>query len=465
LFQSKTNKQMPYLSYIDDQEVTNQYTLISDENVGTGDGATKTFTDTLAFKAAGAKRTCFGIEVTDGTETFTDNKDGTLTGDAGGTGTINYTSGAISITFNAAVTNLQAITADYYWEDVTAKGVCDFTFSATRLAGEGDFFLQGDGGGILQNIESFGDTEICLHEKKTWFIVLTDDDTAATNNIYRDKVGIPNWKATAPTANGIYYIDDTDKSDPQIKFLTIPYYGTEVESLPISKGIKYKNALVGVDLSGYRFDKAMGWEWGDYIIFACRTEDSTQNDRLILYNKKQKTIDWCNYYANMLSNYGGELLVGDSVSGNVMEIFSGYEDEGASIENYWESGDDDLDFEGEKRVKKIRVTGRMGVDQAIAVYASLDKGDYALIDTITVDEADYTTTGIIGRAEIGEVAIGGGSAGDEYIEFTTELDFNSGKFNNIRIKFVAAPDNEIGYAEVSSFEFYDIRLKSRRANT
>jgi len=42
------------------------------------------------------------VIVTDGTETFTDNGDGTLTGDATGTGTVNYATGAVSVSFNAA---------------------------------------------------------------------------------------------------------------------------------------------------------------------------------------------------------------------------------------------------------------------------------------------------------------------------------------------------------------------------
>jgi len=42
---------------------------------------------------------------TDGIESFTDNGSGTLTGSAGGTGTINYTTGAWSLSFNANVAN------------------------------------------------------------------------------------------------------------------------------------------------------------------------------------------------------------------------------------------------------------------------------------------------------------------------------------------------------------------------
>ena len=81
-----------------------------EESVGTGDGSTTSFSGTLANSPVSAKQ----IEITDGTETFTDwDGDGNLTGDAGGTGTITYSSGAWSVTFNTAPANGTAITAYY----------------------------------------------------------------------------------------------------------------------------------------------------------------------------------------------------------------------------------------------------------------------------------------------------------------------------------------------------------------
>ncbi len=50
---------------------------------------------------------------TDLVETFTDNSNGTLTGTAGGSGTINYTTGAWTLTFNTAVVAGVEIFATY----------------------------------------------------------------------------------------------------------------------------------------------------------------------------------------------------------------------------------------------------------------------------------------------------------------------------------------------------------------
>lgn len=81
-----------------------QYQLSS---FASGDGVTVLFTATLS----GTPILAGSLIVTDNTETFTDNSDGTLTGAAGGVGTINYTTGALSVTFAVAPTSGQGITA------------------------------------------------------------------------------------------------------------------------------------------------------------------------------------------------------------------------------------------------------------------------------------------------------------------------------------------------------------------
>ncbi len=53
------------------------------------------------------------LSITDGVETLQDNGSGVLVGDDGGSGTINYTTGAYSVTFNAVVAGGTAIEATY----------------------------------------------------------------------------------------------------------------------------------------------------------------------------------------------------------------------------------------------------------------------------------------------------------------------------------------------------------------
>jgi len=76
----------------------------------TGDGATTGFANTYTNNvpiSAGS------VVVDDTVEVFSDDGAGVLTGNAGGSGTVNYTTGAISVTFNAAPANGQVIQASF----------------------------------------------------------------------------------------------------------------------------------------------------------------------------------------------------------------------------------------------------------------------------------------------------------------------------------------------------------------
>lgn len=109
--------------------------VIALEALGVGDNATKAFDGTLA---------AFPVEpgtvvITDGVETFTDDGHGILTGDAGGTGTINYQTGAWAVGFIANVGLATPITGDY----VTAfAGVNDQECDTTK---EGSCLYVGHG--------------------------------------------------------------------------------------------------------------------------------------------------------------------------------------------------------------------------------------------------------------------------------------------------------------------------------
>ena len=74
------------------------YEEIAAEVIGTGNSSLTTFSNTLTKKPVEPG----SVSVTDGVETFNDDGLGRLVGSAGGSGTIYYESGEISVTFNAA---------------------------------------------------------------------------------------------------------------------------------------------------------------------------------------------------------------------------------------------------------------------------------------------------------------------------------------------------------------------------
>lgn len=143
---------------------------VSGESVGTGNGTTVTFTHTMANIPVLAG----SVSVTAGSVTGTDNGSGTISG-TGISGTINYATGALSVTFTTAPASGTAVTTSYsYAPQVAAAdtlashaGWTEFTNysqtarptitwgtpSAGSMAGSAvNFSVSGLGTGVTANI-------------------------------------------------------------------------------------------------------------------------------------------------------------------------------------------------------------------------------------------------------------------------------------------------------------------------
>lgn len=450
------------------------YTQISAEVVGSGNASNKTFTGTLAFKAAGARRVCFEVVFTDGTpvtETFLDNGDGTLTGSAGGVGTINYTSGDFSITFITAPSNTASnITATYRWADDSSGGIADFAFSATRVATEG-FILKQALGGDFQNLASLNGAEYCFHKLATWVVTISGDDLSVTNLIYRSKVGIPNHRAMVETGDGVYYIDDTDQKDPQFRLLYITGQSAEVIPKSISKQFKIADIKVGVDLSSYYFDLAASVEFGDFVLFACRTTNSAVNNRVFVYNKTNGATDVLDYYVSAFGIYDGGLIAGDSVTDNVYTLFSSLDDLGSNINAFWESSLDNLGFLGIKKAIEVIVDGDIGPEQKVKLLMSVDRGAFVevrspsdLVANVhaiegSQDYIDRSQRVSVGPLTLGRGEIGGGGDGVEAYHYRRSFRINIDRFEYV--KFRLEP-TQLGYFSLSELTFHDVRVKREK---
>lgn len=450
-----------YGSYIDAQS----YTTVTAEILGTGNGVAVTFTGTLSYRAGNPKNTCFGISVTDGVETFTDNYDGTLTGSLGGTGTINYTTGAISVTFNTAVVNLTNVTVTYQHENSNANGITDFTKSATRLAGEGFILRQDESGGKFQSVKSYNNVYYCLHTKRTWALTLAiDDSPSGTSNVpYRHKVGIPNDRAAVETGKGIYYIDETDGNDTKIRLLTYDTGGSQqVIPVPVSNNI---------NINDYTFDQGASFKYGNFICFAGRLKTSTVNNRTLVFNDLFNCWDILDYAITCMDTYEGALVAGDALSDNFMELFSGVDDLGSPIFNYWEGKMDDLDIDGLKKSKRVKIIGDIGPDQKMKVSVSLDNGPF--VEIRTADDAiagvhaiegsgSYVDRGqrvSVGPETLGKGEVGGGGSGIEAYHYEREFSIGQDDFEEITFRFEGM---ELGYLSVSAYEANDVRFKGKK---
>lgn len=442
-----------YLSDID-KALLSAFTQTTGEAYGTGDGATKTFAHTLAV-VSGAK-TAMYVSVTDSVETFQDDRNGNMVGSLGGTGTVNYATGAVSVTFNTAPANTQAITCSYYTEDATSDGPLDFDTSSLG-AGKAKIFRQDDGGGRLMAILPFLGVNYGLHEQRTWATETTIDDTSATNLPYRN-VGIPYPLAAKETPEGILLVDTSNPNEPKVRRLEIAQNTNNLTIVPTP----ISDAL---DLSVYDFSKAVAFRWGDYEIVCCGEYTggiaNGYNSVMLVRNVLSGAWDQLDYRASALAIYDGALIGGDSISANVFSLFSGFDDDDAPIDNEWQDGQLNLGTDNLKRTHYMRVTGLIQSDQSIEVYNILDDGSPVLAYTIE-GTGSYVDQGIntpIGAYTIGSKVIGGGAEATAH-PFDVTFPIHTDRYQYISAKFKATA---IGYAAINSYTYKDNRDKGTKS--
>lgn len=96
------------------------------------DGAQTGFTTTISNTPIIAGTVTITTSAGVGSENFTDDGDGTLTGSGGGSGTINYDTGAVALTYNTAPAGGLTLSADYSY--VTASVEYEF-FDTDAITG------------------------------------------------------------------------------------------------------------------------------------------------------------------------------------------------------------------------------------------------------------------------------------------------------------------------------------------
>lgn len=485
----KEDKTGLYGSYIDAQNST-VYSLVSNESIGTGDGSTKTFTHTLAFKATHAFANSFGLtiagsigtlksisgitkanpgvvtatahgfttgdtviiksvvgmtQVNDkvftvtvidadnfsigvdssgytsyssaGTaskcEVFTDTYLGTLTSPQGGTGTIDYLTGAVSVTFNTAPVNTGDILGAYEWQDMTVHGIADFSHSGSRIAGEGFQFPQDEGGDPILAVVVGLDGNY-YSAKKTCFYALSigADDVTADNNVYRRDLGIQSPHAICPTQFGIVFMNTANPSKPVLTILQRNPVGGEVEPT-----ILFPNfAFVNYDWSDAAFDT-----YERYIVMACRSMGAVNNDTILLGNPAKGTmsVDITSYPARTFArDNSGNLFIGSPITKSVYNVFSGNDDNGDLIQNFWR-GKGEL-FQPPvrkghfyptmlKKHRKLRFKGMIAPNQSYQVWVDYDDTGPQLVGTVLGNGSyvDYGAGVLVGQSLVGNGLLGG----------------------------------------------------------
>lgn len=432
-----------FMSYTDSAQDSTVYTTVSAEAL------TDVASGTLAFKAGDAKRTCFNVRITDTSsgETFVDNYDGTMTGSLGSTGTINYTTGAYTISGQSG-----AGTVDYSWEMTNNKGVTDFTYSGTRTALQGDAIRQDEGGDAIKNIIFYNGTYYSFKEKSVYSLTWGNDGLTFENIVFRTNIGLPYWRSVVATSKGIIFIDNANEDKPQLTILQENITGDKMEPVTLCKQF---------DLSNYNWSNTSLNTFGEFVVFSGRTDTSDINNKMFLYNIRRDTVDILPYGATTITSSEGRLYIGDTLSGTSYEILTGFDDDNELIENYWISNDEKYGSEALKKFSRIRLKGLITPDQKLEVYISYDNDTPVLVGTILgngtyVDNAEVYS---IGSQGIGTSVIGGETSSVNGSFYFAELKLSGPKFRKRSIKLKATG---IGYVSVNLIDDMKIKMYQER---
>jgi hypothetical protein len=432
--------------------------LFSDADYEVRVDLTDTGTGTHTAYLNGARRNCFGLMVTGtvaaGLEQFVDNRDGTLTSNKGGTGTINYTTGAYSVTFSGAVASGNVL-AEYQWEDSTKKGLADFTFSATRVASEGNRITQDIGGDPIVTVLVGQDgAYYSLKEQSSYRLEISADDTQFTNLVYRRDMGVPHFRAGASTSKGVVFMNTAIPENPELTILQRNPLGDNIEPVSLFKHFDFTN---------YSYDDACIDTADTYIVIACRTTDSVNNNVILMCDFTASTVDPIYYPARTFAKNSGNLYIGSPITENIYEILNGFDDDSYAIENHWISKAETYDSERLKKFRRLRFKGLIDPDQTAEVSVSYDGADYELVGTIRGDGSyvDYTNPQSIGSNMIGEAQVGGDDVTTAYPYFM-EIKVSTPKFRKRKIKIQA---KNYGYFDTEMITDFDILTFEQRIPT
>lgn len=375
-----------------------------------------------------------------------DNYNGGFTGP--GTGTINYITGAVSVTFNSAPLTGSVIAA-YQWQDSNNKGVTDFRYSATRLAGEGFVVSQDEGGDPIMNV-LIGDDGFYYSIKRNsaYRLAISDDDLSIDNNVYRKELGLSSYRGAFATSKGIVFVNTAVPEKPEMTILRKNYVGDSLEVVVL---------FPQFDFAKYNYEECAIGTYERFVVCACRSENAVENDTILLCDIDTKTVDIIKYNVRTFAPSDGLLYAGSSLTLSTYVVFTGFDDDGFSIENYWIGKGEDFSTQQLKKYRKLRLKGNISVNQNVEVYVSYDDAGFQLVGTIVgmADYVDYGASGATGTSIVGTVTIGGGQGADAY-PFYMEMKLKKvPKFRKRTIKLVCTG---VGYFALESTMDWDIMI-------
>lgn len=340
-------------------------------------------------------------------ELFTDDFNGNLTSPQGGTGTINYLTGAYSITFNTAPVNTSVIGANYSWEDSNAHNITDFTHVVNNV-GSGGVLRQDYGGDkIMQVVVGLDGNYYSLKQQCIYETNYAADNTLSTS-IYRRDMGVSSVRAAVSRPAGIIFMNTINPIKAELTILEKSMYSSNLIPRVLFPQYRFQNFFYDQDTV---VDAAQRW-----VIVLCKSSSTAiTNDVMLLCDLDKNTIDRMPYGLSCIThdNLVPDIIYGGSpLEGTTYEVFTGFDDLGELITNYWEGKAEWYDKQNLKKFRKLYFQGEIDFNQIVEVYVSYDDAAYQLVGTIRGD-APYidnsSQSDMVGTNMVGNIRVGGNS--------------------------------------------------------
>lgn len=366
-------------------------------------------------------------------------------------GSVIYSSGLINVTFPTAPTNTVPIVVNYNYENSNNGGITDFTFSIPRTAGQGDIISQEFLGEPIQNVVIFQGDYYSMKISCAYKLTLSDDDTSATNIVYRRDIGIPSIRSVISTDKGIVFMNTANPSKPRLTMLQPSVLGTVLLPIDLTPLFAWEN---------YDFSDMCIDSFDQFLLISAKQINSVVNDRCFLINTSNNYSTDIGYYGFRTTSKDdkGGFFVGDVITESIFQIFSGFDDLQNVITNYWTGKDDNYADERLKRYRYLRLKGLIQFGQYYAVYCSFDGGDFEQIGSVRWDGSyvDFNNQQTLGANVIGTAVIGGDKGNGVYpnvSQYFVQIRVRAPKFRTRTLKFVA---QGIGYVDIDYTLDHDI---------
>lgn len=212
------------------------------------------------------------------------------------------------------------------------KNATDFTFTATRVATEGDIVSTPYGGGDITDIVNHEDQ---FYVFKTRYIEACKYTQDTTDIITRTqlKTGFGSINKAIKAKDDIYFIT----ADKQFTSVGRVQQKADIPQT-LNIGLVIKRLL-----DTYDFSATQGIEYKQRLLITCKSSsDDTYNNKIVVFNKATQSFEgvW-DLSAFGFMVYQNELYYGDAASPNVYKMFDGVNDTYGSdlfgISSTWKS--------------------------------------------------------------------------------------------------------------------------------